>query len=382
MLKFEDVCAFALLIFLSAFTGCGREQPLKSTPERMSGTALSRPAGKTASAGRTRVGVMVTRDGVPAGGVEVAFARSIAGQPVEFKWKGMTDADGWAEIALTVDSEQFWRIGTSGYYVARAMDPASGETVGQWGSLPIDGERDNFFAMPVGGPAEAHSASLKDKGNYVLEADPDSLVSYSGGGGLFVLSLVPGQTFDGKVVLSLVADPRLNAELRTTILTRNNPVTDVTIRPDTLTPPTIFNIAVLALHAGVADTIHLGVSTLVDASPWGELEDKGGTYAALRREEFVEWLQSAHPELGIRVGQDWFGYNRQPGNWEGDLYVGGGIWVFLNPIWEMQIRSIVIPRSPFWMLLRKRDEREPTLAAKKDSEGTIFEISIDEFNRW
>lgn len=52
-----------------------------------------------------------------------------------------------------------------------------------------------------------------DRGTYGLEVTPTSVRSYTGGGGVFVLSMTPSEDFEGRVVLSVIAHPSLSAEL-------------------------------------------------------------------------------------------------------------------------------------------------------------------------
>ena len=97
---------------------------------------------------------VVHSDGTPAAGSTVAFSRSISGRSPNYQWVGTTDADGQAQIHIAADAVQFWRSGASGYYLARATDPASGKVLGEWGSIPIDGGRENHFTLPIGGPIQ------------------------------------------------------------------------------------------------------------------------------------------------------------------------------------------------------------------------------------
>ena len=93
----------------------------------------------------------VTNNGAPVASAEVAFARSITGKRENFRWKGTTDANGRVEIEILANEPQFWRVGATGYYVARATD-SSGQ-IGRWGSLPIQGGKEIAISLPVGGSA-------------------------------------------------------------------------------------------------------------------------------------------------------------------------------------------------------------------------------------
>lgn len=96
----------------------------------------------------------VTRGGEPVHDLEVGFSRSVSGRVPDYKWEGTTDEEGRAEVRVMADPNgQFWRTGTPGYYVARAVDPQTGAVVGRWGSIPIPGGREVRVTLPIGEPA-------------------------------------------------------------------------------------------------------------------------------------------------------------------------------------------------------------------------------------
>jgi len=374
----SNLHTLAGLVCLLSFVACGRSCPVTPAVEDVSVQGLAKPIPMATTDYRARVEVTVLRNGVPVEGVEVAFSQSISGRPARFDWRGITDADGWAEIEISVDARQFWRVGVSGYYVARAVHPASGEIVEEWRSIPVSGGGRHYFLLPIGETAQMRTVSLKDRGQYVLESDPDSLVSYGGGGGIFILSMIPDGNFEGQVALSLVAEPALNARLSTESLTRYRTIAEVDIRPDTLIAPAIYWIEVIAMHASATDTYKLGVSTLVDGAYWFELINVSGGMVS-SRDDFILLLQSERPELGIATGLTWFAYAEKLGGWDGSLWAGSSTWVSVNPKWEMRVRRIVIPRSPTWFLLRRRGEKEAIFAAKKEAEGQMYEIPVREY---
>lgn len=85
--------------------------------------------------------VHLTQNGVPMSGAMVEVARSVAGRSPEFLMSGTTDANGVAMID---------GLGR-GYYLIRAMD-ASGNMVGHWGSVPVNGAATIW--LPIGEPAQ------------------------------------------------------------------------------------------------------------------------------------------------------------------------------------------------------------------------------------
>lgn len=225
---------------------------------------------------------------------------------------------------------------------------------------------------------------LKDRGSYTLEAiiterieevypQYDEIVSYPGGGGLFILIMKPGEDFEGRVRLSVSADSLLNAFLTRDYLSLENCVAELAIRPDSSMDFGTDSLEVVSIHAGIADTLNLIVeirsfnqkTILLVAVPCQSL--------------FVSWLEMNYPELGIEAGQDWFIYNKFP------MVVGGGaIYAYLNETWEMSIidesRNVFTP-TIMYLILRPRGELRPTFAAKKEEDGTIHEIPFENLDR-
>ena len=91
---------------------------------------------------RTEVEATVMGDAVE--GLTVAFARSIAGQPADYAYSTVTDANG--SLSLTISNPD----GVSGYYTARASN-ADGETVGQWHSIPLNRNQRQVLELTLGG---------------------------------------------------------------------------------------------------------------------------------------------------------------------------------------------------------------------------------------
>ena len=91
---------------------------------------------------RTEVQATVLGDAVE--GLNVAFARSIAGQQPDYAHNAVTDANG--SLSLTISSAD----GVSGYYQARARN-ADGETVGHWHSIPLNSNQRQVLELPLDG---------------------------------------------------------------------------------------------------------------------------------------------------------------------------------------------------------------------------------------
>ncbi len=90
----------------------------------------------------TQVAATVLGDAV--GGLTVEFARSIAGQPADYAYSAVTDANGY--LSLTISSAD----GVTGYYTARASN-TDGKIVGQWHSIPLNHNQRQVLELTLGG---------------------------------------------------------------------------------------------------------------------------------------------------------------------------------------------------------------------------------------
>jgi hypothetical protein len=106
---------------------------------------------------RSVVVATVTDNGQPVSGVEVALARSVSGAALDYRWMGVTGADGRVEIEVTANSPQFIQKGVAGYYVARALLATTDAAVGKWHSIPLSGGKQISLSLPVGGKAQVVS---------------------------------------------------------------------------------------------------------------------------------------------------------------------------------------------------------------------------------
>ncbi|GEM_PF-2599418 len=102
------------------------------------------------SQGRVVIVATVTRNAAPVAGVQVGFSRAISGRVPDYRWTGLTDANGRAEVGIAEEVQDFRRIGVNGLYRVRATNPATGEVVGMWSSVPINGGQKIELDLPVG----------------------------------------------------------------------------------------------------------------------------------------------------------------------------------------------------------------------------------------
>jgi len=88
--------------------------------------------------------VEATVSGDAVEGLTVEFARSIAGQPADYAYNAVTDANG--SLSLTISNPD----GVNGYYQARARN-ADSEIVGQWHSIPLNQNQRQVLELTLSG---------------------------------------------------------------------------------------------------------------------------------------------------------------------------------------------------------------------------------------
>jgi len=97
---------------------------------------------------RANVLATVLQQGVPRPATELALSRSISGKAFDYRWMGTTDSRGQARIVVVADEPQYWRVGATGYYAARALD-SDGVVIGQWTSLALNGGKETVVTFEI-----------------------------------------------------------------------------------------------------------------------------------------------------------------------------------------------------------------------------------------
>ncbi|UCC78998.1 MAG: hypothetical protein JSW64_12070 [Candidatus Zixiibacteriota bacterium] len=198
--------------------------------------------------------------------------------------------------------------------------------------------------------------------------------SYPGGGGIFIVRLLNTGIFMGDVNLYLRADPSLNASLDRNTLNSKYNIAEITIQPSESVELGTYEIDLYAVY-GVSPS-HTGkyvkITLEVEVMQWGPTNPSN---VISKMDDFVEWLETEHPELGNFSNRIWFPYMTYPQIWIVEH------WTFLDEDWEFRLcYHVTIP--PYdWskILLRRRGQWDPVLAAQRESDGTIFEIPISEY---
>jgi len=205
-------------------------------------------------------------------------------------------------------------------------------------------------------------------GSFTIEAKYTHIRSSPLGGGIFVVRLVPGGDLVGDIALSLSARRALGASLDRTIVNAENSVFEITVYPTETVKFKTYTINLTASNNTGSQTLALDIE-LID---WG---NEATEIALQRRDAFVNWLETEHPELGNFSDRTWFTYMTYPEILIVEHYT------FLDADWEFRMCHHVMIPPDDWakMRLRPRGEWDPTLAAYRESDGTIYEIPVSEY---
>ncbi len=203
---------------------------------------------------------------------------------------------------------------------------------------------------------------------FTIDAKYSKIRSYPEGGGIFLVRVAPTDALSEEINLSIRADARLNARIDVNELNRPSGIAEITIQPDQSIDIRVHPIMVYATRLNTTRVVRLKVEMI--NWPSGNAQP-----AMVKRDEFVAWLETDHPEFGKFSGRDWFPYMTYPGI----LVVEH--WTFLDQDWEMRIcfHVMIPPHDWSMLLLRKRGEWNLIFAAKRESDGTIYEIPISDY---
>jgi hypothetical protein len=223
--------------------------------------------------------------------------------------------------------------------------------------------------------------------DFALAARYTFVRSHAGGGGIFLLRLDPAPAGGRNVVLGLAADPSLHARLDHRFLNALSPLAELTLRPDPALAPagaeTCRIVVTASRPAGSADSQPQDppaaarspgrrLELEVELIPW--IAGDPAT-AIQKRDELLAWVIAAHPELDDLDEPYRIAYQTYPSI----LVVEH--WTFLGAAWEIRVCwHVMIPPYDWSMIrLRRRGDWEPLLAARRDSDGTTYEIPLSEY---
>ena len=205
--------------------------------------------------------------------------------------------------------------------------------------------------------------------NFTIKAKYYYFRSYRNGGGIFPIYIIPLHDFDGNVSLSINADANLNAQLDRNMLNTSSMIAELAIRPNNNTLFGNHTIEVSATQGNVTKKIYLVVEMI------NVIIGEPDSYLTGKRDKFISWLESEHPELGNLSNQNWFAYKTYP------QIIVVSHWTFLSLEWEFRIccHNTIPPYNWSKMCLRRLGEIEPVLAAYLEYDGTTYEIPVDDY---
>jgi hypothetical protein len=218
------------------------------------------------------------------------------------------------------------------------------------------------------GSASRPDPYIVDRPHFDFSTKYPMIRSYPEGGGVFIVRAVHDDASVSNIALSVKSDSGLNALIDLNEINGLSGIAEITIRPDQSIDIGSHQISIWATDSNMARSVDLKIEVI--DWPAGNPET-----AESKQEEFVEWLEVEHPELGQFSGRDWFPYLTYPGIWVVEH------WTFLDHDWEMRIcfHVMIPPYDWSMLLLRPRGHWDPILAARRDSDGTTYEIPIDEY---
>jgi hypothetical protein len=206
---------------------------------------------------------------------------------------------------------------------------------------------------PAPNPLTSFEMSDTDPGEegFCILPKYDYIRSYAGGGGIFVVRLMTNGNFAGNVNLTLTADPLLNAGLSRRTFNDRYDIAGITVQPDQSTEAGTYEIELRALYTG--NPSHIGpyrkISLKVEVLQWGPTNPAN---VISKRDEFIVWLETEHPELGNFSNRIWFPYMTYP-----QILIVEH-WTFLDEDWEFRLCYHVMVPPYDWskILLRRRGE--------------------------
>lgn len=197
-------------------------------------------------------------------------------------------------------------------------------------------------------------------GDFQLELATDTIGSYTGGGGVFVIRLDPDSLFNNTVTISAAADTALHSVLTETTITNSHPITELAIAPGTTDIDT-FQIMITGTCDSLVRIATLTVVMYADPGPVPqEFLDA--------RDAIIAWVVANYPEHGSLDGQTFSAYKTNLG-----IIYGSTSWAFLSDTWELRLTRPVVPNPPYTMYLRYRGEWDYSLTVRKNADGS-FEV--------
>ena len=221
--------------------------------------------------------------------------------------------------------------------------------------------------------------------------------------------MTPKNDFSGYVSLEINADSNLNAEIDKEKLDRQSQIAELTIKPNELIEIQTYEILLKATYHkkskcatflnlfnkikfpilyylinqllskinddSICSNYYTDEETILLEVEMFNWTSESLPNAIIKRDEFIDWLEINHPEFGSFSTANSFAYITYPAH----LVVEH--WTFLYDEWEMRIcYHVMIPPYDWSMIwLRPRGEIDAIFSAKRESDGTTYEILVSEY---
>jgi len=208
----------------------------------------------------------------------------------------------------------------------------------------------------------------KDKGEFTLNTKYPAIRSFPEGGGIFVISISPSPDFEGTVKLSVETESGITAKLNRTELNDKDSVADIIISTSKNIALDTNSITLKATHNGKEKLLKLFIVVL----SW----DKDNCdEAKIKRDEFKNWFSGKSSKYQEIFGSEFTEFETYPQI----LIVEHRTFITKN--YEVRVCYHVMVPPDDWSKLRIRDRNRlvPEIALKRETDGSIHEIPVDEY---
>jgi hypothetical protein len=207
--------------------------------------------------------------------------------------------------------------------------------------------------------------------SFKIEPKYSMVRSYPGGGGVFIIRLIPDEGFSGTIILSAESDSRFHADILETPLQLDDSIrtAEISIWPEPTIPVQNYEIRLIAAHENHTEYTDLSI----EMTEWDAYAPS--EYALEIRDSFIQWLAQNVPQCAELAEESWQNYMTYP-----QILVVEH-WTSISNTWEMRFCFHVMIAPYDWSMvwLRSRGKIDPIITAKRESDGSIHIIPEDEY---
>ena len=203
--------------------------------------------------------------------------------------------------------------------------------------------------------------------DFGISAKYDSIRSYPGGGGIFVIKFLPSKVFTGKAQVRIEANSRFNAHLNKSELSSADSVFDVTISPSTSIETGIYYIKLIVTK----NKSEISKILKVTVYDWGEnIEDANQKFL-----QFKPWIDKNMSQLSTTFIEFNDTYSTYPQTLVVEHYT------YISKDYEVRLcYHVMLPPDDWSMLsIRSRNNFIPDLALKRDTYGNIYPVKLTDY---